>query len=105
MRPGDCSSRCNLLPACGEVVADLPPEMVLGARHEQAWFRGEKPTGGVYPAATIKRGCARIAAGTNEVRFGGPCRGRTYGPLIKSPGGNLPQETQHEESAAKEEDL
>ena len=26
-------------------------------------------------------------------------------PLIKSPGGNLPQETQHEESAAKEEDL
>ena len=22
--------------------------------------------------------------GKNEVRFGGPCRGRTYGPLIKS---------------------
>ena len=74
----------------------------LGARHEQAWFRGEKPTGGVYPAATIQRGCARIAAGTrkrgNDMKatvywrglsvrlnglgarheqawFGGPCRG------------------------------
>ena len=24
--------------------------------------------------------------------FGGPCRGRTYGPLIKSPSEELPQE-------------
>ena len=59
---------------------------ILSQWHAQARFRGEKPTGGVYPAATIKRACARIAAGTNEVWFGGPCRGRTYGPLIKSGG-------------------
>ena len=25
-----------------------------------------------------------VTAGTNDVCFGGPCRGRTYGPLIKS---------------------
>jgi hypothetical protein len=37
-------------------------------------------------------------------KFGGPCRGRTYGPLIKSPVEDLPQNTQHNESAAKEED-
>ena len=36
--------------------------------------------------------------------FGGPCRGRTYGPLIKSPAEDLPQNTQHEESSAKVED-
>ena len=36
--------------------------------------------------------------------FGGPCRGRTYGPLIKSPPETLPQDTQQEESAAKVED-
>ncbi len=44
---------------------------ILSQQHAQARFRGEKPTGGVYPAATIKRGCARIAAGTNEVWFDG----------------------------------
>ena len=31
-----------------------------------------------------EEGFARLAAGSHEVRFGGPCRGRTYGPLIKS---------------------
>jgi len=31
-----------------------------------------------------------------------PCRGRTYGPLIKSPSEELPQATQHNESSAKE---
>jgi len=36
--------------------------------------------------------------------FGGPCRGRTYGPLIKSPAEDLSQETQQEESSAKWED-
>lgn len=29
-------------------------------------FGGEKPTGGIYPAATIRRGCARIAAGMRK---------------------------------------
>ena len=36
--------------------------------------------------------------------FGGPCRGRTYGPLIKSPAEAPPQDTQQEESPAKRED-
>ena len=36
--------------------------------------------------------------------FGGPCRGRTYGPLIKSPAETLPQDTQQEESSTKRED-
>ena len=35
----------------------------------------ENATGGVYPAATMERGIARLAASTNEVRFGGPGRG------------------------------
>ena len=30
----------------------------------------------------------------------GPCRGRTYGSLFKSPGESLPENTQHEESLA-----
>ena len=44
--------------------------------------------------------------GNSEVvgKFGGPCRGRTYGPLIKSPAEELPQDTQQEESTAKGED-
>jgi hypothetical protein len=36
--------------------------------------------------------------------IGGPCRGRTYGPLIKSPVEDLSQDTQKEESSAKGED-
>ena len=36
--------------------------------------------------------------------FGGPCRGRTYGPLIKSLAEDLPQNTLQEESSAKIED-
>ena len=36
--------------------------------------------------------------------FGGPCRGRTYGPLIKSLADDLPQDTLQEESAAIVED-
>ena len=35
---------------------------------------------------------------------GGPCRGRTYGPLIKSPAENLPEHTQHHQSLAISED-
>jgi len=38
-------------------------------------------------------------------KSGGPCRGRTYGPLIKSPAETLPQDTQQEESSAKSENL
>jgi hypothetical protein len=37
-------------------------------------------------------------------KFGGPCRGRTYGPLIKSLDEALPQDTQQKESSAKGED-
>jgi len=37
--------------------------------------------------------------------FGGACRGRTYGPLIKSPAQDLAQDIQEEESAAKGEEL
>jgi len=37
-------------------------------------------------------------------KFGGPCRGRTYGPLMKSPDEALPQDTPQNESAAKGED-
>jgi len=33
-------------------------------------------------------------------KFGGPCRGRTYGPLIKSPAEDLPENTQQNESVA-----
>jgi len=36
--------------------------------------------------------------------FGGPCRDRTYGPLIKSLVENLPEDTQQDQSAAKEQD-
>ena len=39
-----------------------------------------------------------------QARFGGPCRGRTYGPLIKSLVDGLPEDTQQEQSAAKDED-
>jgi hypothetical protein len=35
---------------------------------------------------------------------GGPCRGRTYGPLIKSPAESLPEITQHGESEGNGED-
>ena len=37
-------------------------------------------------------------------KFGGPCRGRTYGPLIKSPAEDLPQNTHEEQSSAKDKD-
>ena len=37
-------------------------------------------------------------------KFGEPCRGRTYGPLIKSLLESLPQDTQQEESSPKVED-
>jgi hypothetical protein len=37
-------------------------------------------------------------------KFGGPCRGRTYGPLIKSPAEELPKDIQQNESIAKMED-
>jgi hypothetical protein len=37
-------------------------------------------------------------------KFGGPCRGRTYGPLIKSLPEDLPQNTLQEETSAKSED-
>ena len=37
--------------------------------------------------------------------FGGPCRGRTYGPLNKSPAEDLPQDTQEELSSVTGEDL
>ena len=37
------------------------------------------------------------------VDFGGPCRGRTYGPLIKSHAESLSQHTQQDKSSAKEE--
>ena len=40
-----------------------------------------------------------------SAKNGGPCRGRTYGPLIKSPGNNPPQDTQQDQSAAKDDDL
>jgi hypothetical protein len=36
--------------------------------------------------------------------FGGPCRGRTYGPLMKSLTEDLPQDTLQDESSAKSED-
>jgi hypothetical protein len=36
--------------------------------------------------------------------IGGPCRGRTYGPLIKSPAEDRPQDTQRNEPAANGED-
>ena len=44
--------------------------------------------------------------GNSEVvgKFGGPCRGRTYGPLIKSPAETPPQDTQQEQSQANGED-
>ena len=38
------------------------------------------------------------------VDFGGPCRGRTYGPLMKRPDEDLPEDTQQEESSAEAED-
>jgi len=80
-----------------EAAASVPAKVV-------DWFGGEKPTGSVYPAAAVRRGYARIAAGTNEVWFGGPCRGRTYGPLIKSPDEALSQSTQQNPSVVKDED-
>ena len=77
-----------------------------------SWERGEnaagglcqQPAKGVYPAATMERGIARLAASTNEVRFGGPCRGRTYGPLIKSSDPPQSEPTQGELSAGKTEE-
>jgi hypothetical protein len=36
--------------------------------------------------------------------FGGPCRGRTYGPLIKSPAERLTQNTQDDLSPSNNED-
>jgi hypothetical protein len=39
-----------------------------------------------------------------QARFGGPCRGRTHGPLIKSLAEDLPQNTQENVSLTKEED-
>jgi hypothetical protein len=37
-------------------------------------------------------------------KFGGRYRGRTYGPLIKSPDEDLSQDTQQEQSSAECED-
>jgi len=39
-----------------------------------------------------------------SAEIGGPCRGRTYGPLIKSPGEILPENSQHDKSLANSED-
>ena len=36
--------------------------------------------------------------------FGGPCRGRTYGPLIKSPAEVLPEDTHQQESGDNGDD-
>ena len=53
----------------------------------------------------VAEGVVEVEANTEVVgKFGGPCRGRTYGPLIKSPEEALPQDTQHNEPAAKDED-
>jgi len=38
------------------------------------------------------------------VDFGGPCRGRTYGPLIKSSADSLTQNTQDEQTPSNNED-
>jgi hypothetical protein len=37
-------------------------------------------------------------------KFGGPCRGRTYGSLIKRPAEDISQNTQQERSPVKRED-
>lgn len=39
-----------------------------------------------------------------DEKFDGPCRSRTFGPLIKSLVENLPEDTQQDQSAAKEQD-
>ena len=90
------------------------PRLTLVSRltFHGSWERGEnaagglcqQPAKGVYPAATMERGIARLAASTNEVRFGGPCRGRTYGPLIKSSDPPQSEPTQGELSAGKTEE-
>jgi hypothetical protein len=38
------------------------------------------------------------------VDFSGPCKGRTYGPLMKSPAEDLTQDTPQEQSSATFED-
>jgi len=54
----------------------------------------------------------RLAGAGRSAPAGGYCNimmgctgGQTYGPLIKSPDEDLPQDTQQEQSAAKGEDL
>ncbi len=46
-------------------VLSVRPDIEVNGTNE-VWFGGEKLTGGVYPAATIKTGYARIAAGMRK---------------------------------------
>ena len=45
-------------------------------------------------------GAANFRMVCNPAEFGGPSRGRTYGPLMKSPVENFPQDTRDEQSLA-----
>jgi Phage integrase family len=56
------------------------------------------------PAATSQ--CQDAIQPMEEIDLnGGPCRDRTYGPLIKSPTEKLSQDTPQEQSSPKGEDL
>jgi len=72
----DCSiSETSRGPLCGLGRPTHYDETMKDGRIEKERMLKAKVTGGFYPAASMKRGCARIAAGTHEVQLGGPCRG------------------------------
>ena len=98
----DCSiSETSQGPLCGVVRPTHYDETMKDGRIEKERMLKAKVAGGFYPVASMKRGCAQIAAGTHEVQLGGPCRGRTYGPLMTSSAENIPQHTQDDELADK----
>jgi hypothetical protein len=73
--------------------ADLHASINLTAVTYEKWLPlGNKSTGGRLGATIISECGSKVVAATilgsesnSEVRkeFGGPCRGRTYGPMIK----------------------
>ena len=82
----------------------LPPP-IEGEAHRQGYEpkKGEQENLHESISVVVRRLYLRSNPEGGSKRWR-PCRGRTYGPLIKSPAEDLPQDTQHNESAAKGED-
>ena len=96
-----------LLPSCGSVstTPSRPPSTTTSTCVclKSKAPRLEQGENIFFVRLPTQRGVGRQGI-CNLLNFAGLCRSRTYGPLIKSPTQDLPQDIQQEESAAKGED-